>query len=615
MSKQARIILSIFGLAMLLAIPSSLFANQFVGQRFKVTGQWNGKYLEATRLQQRDAKNDPTSGRIEGKIVALNAQKHGLQIGPMFVKLSRATQLEGLGKDDIKPGRTIQAIGKLESPGVLLATSLEGSSLSEKYVEMLGSVTAGARKPNGKIQMEILGVPVLLDEEIYDRGFSLARNPDDKRPDKQLTVPLFGKPLILGGEFGNASNFRGDYKLKNGAEDDQLKFEQGLELELFYRPNKNLAVFVEGKTAREAVPYAESGPEPVFRTIKRGEMWIYANNIFGSPFSAQIGRQNFREQRQWWWDADLDAVRLYFSRKNFYFETAYAQELGYTSTEFGKFDPEQEGVQRVLGQASWRWQKDHRLDLFFLKHNDISPRPRINQFVPSEREDESDARLRWLGMRMSGEAASTLEYWLEGALVQGNEVAFAYDADDDGRNFVEAVQARNVKGWAFDSGLSWQTPLPWQPTFTLSYALGSGGSANGEDRSFRQTGLQENNNKFNGVDRFRFYGELLRPELSNLRLLTAAAGWRFWRASSIEFLYHRYRQYQPADFLRGTRLKADPEGIHPDIGQEWNVVIGIEELQRLEIEIVGGLFRAGKAYGALKGETAYNAILKMDFNF
>jgi hypothetical protein len=257
----------------------------------------------------------------------------------------------------------------------------------------------------------------------------------------------------------------------------------------------------------------------------------------------QIGRQNFRERRQWWWDADLDAVRLYFNRKNFYFETAFAQELGYASTEFDKYDPEEEGVRRVLGQASWRRQKDHRLDLFFLRHNDVSPRHRVNQFVP------------------------------------------------------------------------WQTQLPWHPTFTLSYALGSGGNAEGEDRSFRQTGLQENNNKFNGVDRFRYYGELLRPELSNLRLITAAAGLRFWHASSIEFLYHRYRQYQPADFLRGARLKADPEGVDPALGEEWNVVIGLEELQRLEIEIVGGMFRAGKAYGGLAGEVAYNAILKMDFNF
>lgn len=594
-------------------------ANQFTGQRFKVTGQWNGKYLEATRLQQRDAKNDPLSGRIEGKIVAINAEKRGLQIGPMLVKVSRATQLEGVGKDDLKPGRTIQAVGKLEAPGVLLATALESSSLSDKYVEMLGSVTAGERKGDGKIHMQILGVPVLIDEEIYDRGFSLARNPDDKRPDKQLTLPLFGKPLVIGGEFGNASNFRGDYKLDPEEQDDQLKYEQGLELELFYRPSKTLAVFVEGKGARETMPYAESSPSPAFRSFKRGEMWLYANNVFNSHFSVQIGRQNFRERRQWWWDADLDAVRLYFSRRNFYLETAFAQELGYSSTEFDRFDPEQEKVRRILGLASWQWQKDHRFDLFFLRHDDLSPRHALQQFVAEEKEDPSDARLQWLGARLSGELggerSGNFEYWLESAFVRGNETAFDYDEDEAGRNFVEDTQARNVKGWAFDSGLSWQTQLPWRPTFTLSYAIGSGGSANGEDRSFRQTGLQENNNKFNGVDRFRYYGELLRPELSNVRIFTAAAGLRFWRASSIELLYHRYRQYHSADFLRGARLKADPEGVDPALGEEWNLVIGVEEFQRLEIELVGGLFRAGKAYGPLAGESAYNAILKMDFNF
>ena len=43
---------------------------------------------------------------------------------------------------------------------------------------------------------------------------------------------------------------------------------------------------------------------------ERGETWLYMSHLFGSNFSLQVGRQNLREPRSWWWDKDLDALRL-----------------------------------------------------------------------------------------------------------------------------------------------------------------------------------------------------------------------------------------------------------------------------------------------------------------
>lgn len=57
----------------------------------------------------------------------------------------------------------------------------------------------------------------------------------------------------------------------------------------------------------------------------------------------------------------------------------------------------------------------------------------------------------------------------------------------------------------------------------------------------RQTGLQDNNGEFFGVDCFRYYGELLRPELSKLQITTLALGFRMLTNSSIEFVYHTDR--------------------------------------------------------------------------
>ena len=107
-------------------------------------------------------------------------------------------------------------------------------------------------------------------------------------------------------------------------------------------------------------------------------------------------------------------------------------------------------------------------------------------------------------------------------------------------------------------------------------------------RSFH---LQDNNVHFGGVDRFRLYGELLDPELSNLHIVTVALGLRILSKSSIEFLYHHYRQVRRADFLRDHDFKRDPNGLSRRIGDEWDLVIGIEEWEHVEVELIGALAR------------------------
>lgn len=48
--------------------------------------------------------------------------------------------------------------------------------------------------------------------------------------------------------------------------------------------------------------------------MERDQAWVFLDRILGSSFGLQLGRQNFKETREWWWDDDLDAVRLYFDR-------------------------------------------------------------------------------------------------------------------------------------------------------------------------------------------------------------------------------------------------------------------------------------------------------------
>src|SRR5690606_6076505 len=57
---------------------------------------------------------------------------------------------------------------------------------------------------------------------------------------------------------------------------------------------------------------------------------------------------------------------------------------------------------------------------------------------------------------------------------------------------VTGATSGNLRAWAFDGSLNFETALPGTPIFTAGYAYGSGDSnpgGGGTDTAFRQTGL------------------------------------------------------------------------------------------------------------------------------
>jgi alginate production protein len=159
--------------------------------------------------------------------------------------------------------------------------------------------------------------------------------------------------------------------------------------------------------------------------------------------------------------------------------------------------------------------------------------------------------------------------------------------------------------------------LPWQPAFTLGYAQASGDDSlkDGVDSAFRQTGLHNNKWRFFGVNRFRYYGELFRPELSNLNVVTAAVGFQFLKNSSVELLYHRYRQTKVADSMRDVRIDADLTGESRALGHEFDLVFGFREWAHLDLSVALATFKAGSAYGSFASKRANSLLFELTYNF
>lgn len=300
-------------------------------------------------------------------------------------------------------------------------------------------------------------------------------------------------------------------------------------------------------------------------------------------------------------------------------QVAFARELAKVSTLEDRIDAEDEDIGRWLAHLAWRRSSSQLWEWFLVYQNDSSSSLAVADEIDETREDESDAEIAWLGTRISGRhSVSDLQfkYWLDTAVVAGKETVLEFDNIGDGRSLVEEHRERDIRGWALDAGVVSTLPLRWQPTITLGYAIGSGDDDDGgTDRAFRQTGLQDNNSKFNGVDRFRYYGELLRPELSNLSIFTLSVGMQLFADSSVELIFHKYTQREPSDSLRDSRLDADPLGLDDDIGTGIDLVIGLEEWRHVEVEAVVSQFKAGDAFGPQAGERAHAFQFKLNYNF
>src|SRR5439155_7306908 len=107
------------------------------------------------------------------------------------------------------------------------------------------------------------------------------------------------------------------------------------------------------------------------------------------------------------------------------------------------------------------------------------------------------------------------------------------DACAVARAVVSSRPTRDVSGFAFDARGTWATRAPARPALTLGYAFGSGDSnaRRGVDTGFRQPDVFKNRDRFLGADVFRIYGEIVRPNLSNLHIVTGSLGYRVLRAS------------------------------------------------------------------------------------
>jgi alginate production protein len=174
---------------------------------------------------------------------------------------------------------------------------------------------------------------------------------------------------------------------------------------------------------------------------------------------------------------------------------------------------------------------------------------------------------------------------------------------------------KKYQGGVVDAGFTWIQDGPLRPRFTLGYAMA--------DKEYHQTGLQSNEACFGGNTKFSIYGNTLSPELTNIRILTVGTGMDITRRSSLDLVYHHYRQSGRESLSsHDPALKSRYDNRSTlELGSEIDLIWGYEFNNNIKTELLLGMFmpsgrfRTSSAGNAPRSSPAYSAGLEVEIKF
>ena len=360
--------------------------------------------------------------------------------------------------------------------------------------------------------------------------------------------------------------------------------EPEISLAIAFEPNDQIRAFADVSLARTFQDTSVTGYSTLETELRIEKAYVTLHDL-AEGLTLMLGRQPFEDETEWFFDVDILGARAIYRVGPAALEASFSASGWLDQDLLNKDDVER--VNNYLLTGHYALNEDTLASAYILIRDDFEEEP----------ED-----LRFFGLQVTGELTPEIEYWVNAAYAAGD--AF------DGNGF------RGVSGFGVDVVATYAPKLPLEPSLTLGYAFGSGDNDGSDvvDDSFRQTGLQDNDAEFNGVTRFKYYGRVLDPELSNLQILTLGAGLKPSERSSIDLVYHHYRQHRPADFLRDSNLSVEPTGSSRNLGHGLDLVVGYQDENTLSAGMVLGAFFPGKAFPN-HAKTAYFAGLEFSIQF
>lgn len=467
---------------------------------------------------------------------------------------------------------------------VILATAFIMVSLTtlSYAVEELVERSVGPTVPSPPESLAFNGPILPTDGHSNDQKTGSAGEPFDPNAPPKATIPI-GPNLFVGGYVSLEGDSKRNYRLSSDLGKADSILTPVLAPAFAYEPNQYLQLYlnplleipVAAEEIKEMSQTTELNMNLAFLTVK--------NVVPGVKL--QVGRQRFIDSRRWLFNDNMDAIRLGYQYERWSLELSVSQ---LNLVQRNMFRREAEEVEETsvnyYAYADYKFGKRNHIGLFAL-YQDQQRRGTAQPF--------------YFGLQSGGRLFKGWNYWLQTAVVRGS----------DG--------GTRIRGEAIDVGLTHVFDGAWKPSLTVGYAYGTGDRnlADDSDTSFRQTGFQGNADKFNGVARFKYYGEVLDPRLTNLMIFTGGVGIKPLEKTSVDIVYHYYLQDYASTRIRGSDLDTDPSGLSKHVGSEVDLIAGYQGIPHLQTKFVLGYFFPGSAFLETARDGALLASVLFRYNF
>jgi hypothetical protein len=538
--------------------------------------------LEASSIEPSEADEI----EIRGRLSMLDFEAGSLRIGPVAARLDENTDFDdekgrNLPSSEFAAGDHVKVTLEPLAEGGFRVEEVKKRAGSSEKIRIDAPVDSTRPLISTDVRFRMLGLEIVADDGTdWEGGLRAPRlvdDDEDARPSENISL---GPAGTLSGEVRLDLKGEDNFDLALSRPDDLETARLRAEFEWTFPSTESVEGMLELRAQSEWVLHDELGDEDAQdESLRLGETWVAFKGLFDGIGRLELGRNRWDDGRDWWYRANLDSIRLNLDWERVSLQLAVAEQL---------LDPPSslEDVRHHLLRLELRPASRHELALIVLDRRD---RGAGDRFEPL-----------YYGLHAEGRFAERFEYRFDYGLARGSN---------------EGVPLR---AQAFDLTLLAELPGRWAPTLTLGCALGSGDGdfGDGVDRTFRQSGLHDNNAKFGGVTSLRYYGEVLEPELANLRVRTIGFSLRPRDWCSFDLFWHGYEQDEPSGALIDSGAGEDRRLnlTDKDVGEEWDLVFAWERYEHWELEVNLGVFRPGAAFlgGA---DDAWGSSLKLKYVF
>ncbi len=439
----------------------------------------------------------------------------------------------------------------------------------------------------------------------FQQGASIGtlgdRSSDDPlalfKADDQKGVPFSiqaSENLFLGGSASLSYTDKEEYDLDRTTERDSASASESLNLDALWLFNDkaSYAIFEAGAgrsdTNNDNPTRADTTNESL--QITRGALSL----AVAERVQLLVGRTDFEDEKEWLFDRTLDGFRAIYNDSDWRVDVGAA-----IGRDFAAPANNTDGTELYMSLIRYRMSADWWLGGYVLKREDHTAH---------------DHEPVLFGLRSIDDPKVGLGHWAELGFARGHS---RWGINDGGPiNDEVAAQVEDVNGWAFDLLGRYTFDNDLRPSLQFGYAYGSGEKDSSSVQGYRQSGFNDNNAKLGGVTSIRYYGDVFRPELANIAILTAAASFRPLPNTSITAVYHTYLQ----DFasqtapLNDLRIGAGsiPNGRDPNLGWELDLVFGYRA-GLLTVETILGHFEPGPAFDAQEPATKFDLTARISF--